>query len=27
LSKFAPREALQHLGVALFNTNEFLFVE
>ena len=26
-SKFAPPEALEHLGVALFNTNEFLFVE
>ena len=26
-SKFAPREAVEHLGVALFNTNEFLFVE
>jgi Protein of unknown function (DUF1553) len=26
-SKYAPREALEQLGVALFNTNEFLFVE
>ena len=26
-SKFAPSEALEHLGVVLFNTNEFMFVE
>jgi Protein of unknown function (DUF1553)/Protein of unknown function (DUF1549)/Planctomycete cytochrome C len=26
-SKFAPGEALEHLGVVLFNTNEFMFVE
>ncbi len=26
-SKFSPAEAVEHLGVALFNTNEFLFVE
>ena len=26
-SSYAPREALEQLGVALFNTNEFLFVE
>jgi len=26
-SKFAPSEALEHLGVVLLNTNEFLFVE
>jgi hypothetical protein len=26
-SKFAPRQAVEQLGVALFNTNEFLFVE
>jgi hypothetical protein len=26
-SKFAPPDALEHLGVALFNVNEFLFVE
>jgi hypothetical protein len=26
-SRFAPSEALEHLGVVLFNTNEFMFVE
>ena len=26
-TKFSPPEALEHLGVVLFNTNEFMFVE